>query len=267
MIYVGTSGFGYHEWRPTFYPPGLCYADYLSHYSRHFGCCELTTPFFRMPSAREMSRLPERVPESFRFTVKLHRGLTHERVDDLRAAKAFAEGIQPLNESGRFGVVLAQFPFSFINNPHGRAYLCRLKAALGVPIVAELRNDTWLRPETVAFLRGWGIGLAAIDAPVLGRFTPPAALATSDVGYVRFHGRNALSWWRQGSRDRYAYRYRQRELLSWIPRVREIAKQSEQTFVLFNNRRHGHAVRNAQTMTKLLRRGRKTAAAPNARAG
>lgn len=268
MIYVGTSGFGYHEWSPGFYPAGLCYADYLSHYARHFSCCEITSAFFQMPAGRSVARLRHSVPETFRFTTKLHRSLTHERDPDLRSARAYAEGVKPLTESGQLAAVLAQFPFSFINNPYSRAYLCRLRAALGLPLVAELRNDTWLRPETVAFLKGWGIGLVALDTPALGGFMPAQAHASSDIGYVRFHGRNAASWWRQGSPGRYDYRYRQRELMSWTPRVREIAKHAEHTFVFFNNRRHGHAPANAIAMTKLLQRNRRRGArATTARAG
>ena len=56
MIHIGTSGFGYHEWAPSFYPPDLYYEDYLRFYARHFSCCELATSFFQMPSAREMTK-------------------------------------------------------------------------------------------------------------------------------------------------------------------------------------------------------------------
>jgi uncharacterized protein YecE (DUF72 family) len=254
MILVGTSGYGYHEWSPAFYPMGLCYEDYLSHYAQHFSCCELSHTFFHMPSPRNLSRLVRKVPESFRFTVKLNRRLTHERGADLQLAKSFTRSVRPLMESGQLGAVLAQFPFSFMNNPYSRAYLCRLRAALELPLVAELRNDTWRNPETLAFLRGWGIGLAAIDAPALGGFMPPMAVATSAIGYVRFHGRDATSWWRRGSPLRYEYRYRQRELMSWLPRIREIARGAEETFVSFNNHRRTHAVANAATMSRLLAR-------------
>lgn len=151
MIRIGTSGYGYHEWSPTFYPSGLCYADYLPHYAEHFACCELSQTFFEMPSHRELSRLVRRVPESFRFTAKLYRRLTHERDADLQLARSYARSVTPLVESGQLGAVLAQFPFSFLNNPHNRAYLCRLRAALELPLVAELRNESWRKPETLAF--------------------------------------------------------------------------------------------------------------------
>ena len=50
MIYVGTSGYGYHNWSPTFYPPWLIHDDYLDFYSERFNCCELTFTRYRIPT-------------------------------------------------------------------------------------------------------------------------------------------------------------------------------------------------------------------------
>ena len=97
---------------------------------------------------------------------------------------------------------------------------------------------------------------------------PAVAVATSETGYVRFHGRNAASWWLRGDSDRYDYRYRHRELLSWIPRIREIARHARNTFIVFNNHRRGHALANAASMSKLLARSKKRVGAEaNTRAG
>ena len=242
--------------RPELYPSGLCYEDFLKHYALSFSCCELTDTFFELPSDRRIERLAHEVPESFRFTAKLHRCLTHEREPDLGLARRFAAAMRPLLDSGRLAAVLAQFPFSFVNHPYSRAYLCRLRAVLDLPLVVELRNATWLEPETLDFLRGWGIGSATIDAPLIGGYARPSVRVTSELGYVRFHGRNVGAWWARDGR-RYDYRYRQRELVSWLPRIREIARHTRETFVFFNNHRGGHAVVNAQMLAKLLQRSRK----------
>jgi uncharacterized protein YecE (DUF72 family) len=152
--------------------------------------------------------------------------------------------------------VLAQFPFSFINNPAHRAYVCRLRDALDLPVVAEFRNDGWLNRETLDYLRGWGIGLAAVDGPKLEGLPPPRAIATSKVGYVRFHGRCADRWWNKDGASRYDYNYRRRELLGWIPRLREIVRQSEITFIIFNNHWRGQSVHNALAFRGILERSR-----------
>lgn len=254
MIRVGTSGFGYHGWSPGFYPRGLLYEDYLSYYARHFDCCELNETFFRMPTEEGLERLSTLVPKSFSFTVKLHRELTHEPSGDFELARRFAEAVRPLARRSQLGTLVAQFPFAFVNHPYNRAYLCRLRAALDLPLVVELRNESWRHPQTYDFLRGWGIGWVAIDAPLSERKAPPAGLATSTLGYVRLHGRRADAFWRRDEPVRYDYRYRRRELLSWLPRVREIAKRTTDVFVVFNNRGNGHAVTNAASFAKMLRR-------------
>jgi len=258
MIYVGTSGYGYHEWSPVFYPQHLCYEEYIAYYSKRFAFCELNASFVRVPKASELSALIARVPSTFRVSVKLHRRLTHERGADLMLARSFARSLEPLVESGQLVAVAAQFPFSFVNNPESRAYLCRLRAALELPLVAELRNDSWTHPETLAFLRGWGVGFACIDAPEIAGIPNRTAVSTSDIGYVRFHGRQADAWWLPGDPRRHGYRYRQRELLSWIPRIREIAKRTRDVCLVFNNRRHAYAVLAAGGMTRLLERSQRS---------
>lgn len=253
MIRVGTSGFGYHDWCPSFYPQGLPYEDYLATYARAFDCCELNQSFFQIPVPAELERFRASVPEGFVFTVKLHRRLTHERGTTLEMARRFANALAPVVESGQLGAVLAQFPFSFVNHPHNRAYLCRLRAALELPLVVELRNESWRHPETIDFLRGWGIGWVAVDSPALETLAPPRGMATSRIGYVRFHGRKLLAWWAKDDSSRYEYRYRRRELLAWIPRIREIARWTRDVYIIFNNRSRGHAAANAVSFRRMLR--------------
>jgi uncharacterized protein YecE (DUF72 family) len=256
MIHVGTSGYGYHDWTPTFYPPGLVHDDFLEYYAQRFTCCELNSTYFRSPTVDEVERLMGRSAGRLVFTVKAHRRLTHRRGKDLEPARRFAAALAPLVEAGKLGAVLAQFPFHFINNPAHRAYVCRLRAAMELPLVVEFRNDGWFHRETLDFLRGWGIGLASVDAPRLEGLPRPLATATSNVGYVRFHGRRAERWWQKDGASRYDYNYKRRELLGWIPRLREIGRRSEVTFVVFNNHWRGQAVSNALALRKMLDEGR-----------
>ncbi len=267
MIYVGTSGYGYHNWSPTFYPPWLFHEDYLDFYSERFNCCELTFTRYRIPTVDDQERLLRRSAGRVVFTVKAHRALTHQRpleTKDLSFARRFAASLAPLIEARRLGAILAQFPFSFINNPDHRAYLPRLRTALkGFPLVAEFRHDSWFNEETLHFLRGWNIGVACVDTLELPKFPGPSALITSGLGYVRFQGRNASHWWKWWSRDRayrYDYNYRRRELMGWVPRLREIERQSKHMFVVFNNHWQGQAVVNAQALQRLLKRSRSTVA-------
>ncbi|MCP5114295.1 MAG: DUF72 domain-containing protein, partial [bacterium] len=92
MIYVGTSGYGYHDWKPTFYPPGLAYEDYLAFYAERFSCCELSVTCHRVPRPDEIDRLLERSGGRLLFSVRALRRLTHQREEeeDLNVARRFA---------------------------------------------------------------------------------------------------------------------------------------------------------------------------------
>jgi uncharacterized protein YecE (DUF72 family) len=67
------------------------------------------------------------------------------------------------------------------------------------------------------------------------------------VGYVRLHGRNYQNWFRdKAPRDeRYNYLYSLDQLEPWIVRIKEVAKQTRETYVITNNHFRGQAVVNA----------------------
>ena len=92
-----------------------------------------------------------------------------------------------------------------------------------------------------------GVGICNIDQPVFSRSIRPAALTTSPVGYVRMHGRNYQNWFRdKAPRDeRYNYLYSLDELDPWLTRIKQVAKQTRETYVITNNHFRGQAVVNA----------------------
>jgi len=47
MLYVGTSGFSYADWRGVFYPRSMKQNEFLSYYSQHFNCVELNFTYYR----------------------------------------------------------------------------------------------------------------------------------------------------------------------------------------------------------------------------
>ncbi|RMF96182.1 MAG: DUF72 domain-containing protein, partial [Candidatus Schekmanbacteria bacterium] len=81
----------------------------------------------------------------------------------------------------------------------------------------------------------------------------PVAVATSDIAYVRFHGRNREKWWNHKEAwERYNYDYSDDELVEWIPKLKELEKNTKETLVYFNNHYRGNAVKNAKRLKKLL---------------
>jgi uncharacterized protein YecE (DUF72 family) len=83
---------------------------------------------------------------------------------------------------------------------------------------------------------------------------PRVVAATSDLGYVRFHGRNAAKWWQhEEAWERYNYLYTDEELKEWLPRIEQLGREARKTYVLYNNCHAGHAAENARTMQLLLK--------------
>jgi uncharacterized protein YecE (DUF72 family) len=81
----------------------------------------------------------------------------------------------------------------------------------------------------------------------------PSSDVSSDVGYVRFHGRNASQWWTGDNRTRYDYDYTPEELDPWAERIAEIDEQAKTTYAFFNNHARGNAARNAEMFIDMLR--------------
>jgi uncharacterized protein YecE (DUF72 family) len=253
-IHVGTSGFHYRDWVGPFYPEDLAQSRWLEFYSQEFDTCELNYTFYRQPDARQMARMAERVPEGFVFSLKAYRGITHEQEDVDGHLALTREALEPLVTEGNLGALLFQFPHSFRPSQSNASLLERCREALlGLPLVAEFRNREWLREEAFDFLGRLDMGYCCVDEPALPGLMPPVAVATAQVSYVRFHGRNAAKWWNhQEAWERYNYRYSAEELAEWVPKIQSLDQQSTQTYVYTNNHWQGQAVDTARQLRLML---------------
>ena len=252
MIRIGTSGFSYKDWVGPVYPLKMPEKDWLSFYASQFSTVELNVTFYRLPTSRNIDAWLRKTPEDFRFAVKAYRGLTHER--EQPDFDAFSKSISPLADGGKLGCVLAQFPNSFHPVPENKEYLKKFRAELAdFPLVAEFRHSAWAGAETLQMLRDLSMGFCCVDEPQLKGLMPPSAVATSPVGYIRFHGRNAAHWYDHvDPAERYDYEYTAEELAEWVPKIREVEDEAEETYVYFNNHPHGHGVAGARVLGKLL---------------
>lgn len=255
MIYVGTSGFKFEDWKGRFYPAKIKEKDWLEYYGERFSCVEVNASFYRLMHPATFFHMANKVPDGFHFTVKAYRSLTHEVGSDNEADfTTFLESLQPLLEAGKFGCVLAQFPTSFHNTPGARQYLAQLLDHFAdCPLVVEFRNREWLKDEVFDFLRERQVGWCAVDEPQFRTLMPPVAVATSRIGYVRFHGRNYQNWWKQGEgKDRYDYLYSREELTEWVPKIRKLADETDTVYVFMNNCFAGKAAQNAAELREVL---------------
>lgn len=254
MILIGTSGFSYDDWKGRFYPERISKKDMLPFYARQFNTTEINASYYAIPGASSFAGMAKKTPDGFEFVVKAHKDMTHIEEPQREVFEIFLGSIQPLREAGKFGCMLAQFPWSFKCTEENSARLRDFRDLLGdLPTVIEFRNVDWVNEDTFGLLRELNFGFCSVDEPHLKGLMPPVAAATSSVGYVRFHGRNAKNWWKhEESYQRYDYLYSEEELGDWIPKVADIEAQTTKTYVFFNNHYQGKSAQNARMFAQML---------------
>jgi uncharacterized protein YecE (DUF72 family) len=270
VIRFGPAGWDYRDWAGIVYPrPAPRGFHPLPYIASFFDTVEVNSTFYRPLPAKVARGWCERVADHprFRFTAKLLRRFTHDReafgaheVDEARAA------LDVLGAEGRLGAVLLQFPWSFRRDEKGEEWLRDLFGAFaGLPLVVEVRHESWNAAPVYAELAERGVGFVNVDQPLFRNSIRPSAVATSGVGYVRVHGRNYKDWFRKdaGRDARYDYLYTADELEPWAERVRGIAELPpvEDVYVVTNNHFQGKAVANAVMLESMVE-GRRVAAPP-----
>jgi uncharacterized protein YecE (DUF72 family) len=249
-IIVGTSGFSYPDWVGVFYPHDLPKSRWLEHYAQQFSFCELNFSYYRMPTPAQMEKYQD---HSIEFALKAHRSLTHDRVDTDHARISFLEAARVLGDSKALSAVLLQFPYSFGYTATHRKYLLELLSFLSeLPLVVEFRHPAWIKDSVFAELRQHGWGISMIDSPRVPGGMPDYEALTSEIGYLRFHGRNNENWWTGSNVSRYDYEYSPEELEAWVPRIMEMSKAAKTVYISFNNHARGQAIKNANQLRGML---------------
>jgi len=257
-VYVGTCGFSYPEWIDAgIYPPGTKSAQMLGRYRQLFPVVELNYTWYQMVRAETVERMLAGDGSTLLYCAKLTRTMTHEIADDWQAqADLYCRGIEPLSASGRLLGVLVQLPPFFRRTPENRSYLARLFDALHpLPLAVEFRHRSWALDSVFKGLAERRITLVSVDGPPLPELFPALDVVTNpDLFYLRLHGRNSQGWRSGSKQQQFDYDYTEDELRQWsrdrIPNMRAACHAG---VILFNNHVAGQAVRNAQTMSRLLR--------------
>ena len=250
---IGTSGYSYADWKGLFYPKGLLSQDFLRYYANFFDCVEIDSTYYHIPKPVILDALTRKVPSTFRFTVKTPDTFTHSREKFLETLEPCRKAASPMITKGMLACFLAQFPTSFRFNNNNLEYIKNLAGNLDAPLSVEFRERTWQNQEVYEFLRMNEIGYVNVDIPRFTTLPLPSSVVTSEIGYVRLHGRNATKWWQHDQAyERYDYTYKTEELQEWLPRIRTIQATTKETYILFNNHYKKKSVDAANEMKKLL---------------
>jgi uncharacterized protein YecE (DUF72 family) len=115
----------------------------------------------------------------------------------------------------------------------------------------EFRDQSWHKEDTLAFLRQEHLGYIAVDEPQLRNLLPLVPAVTSDVAYLRLHGRNP-NWFGASKETRYDYLYSKEELEQMLPSIRTMAASAPLMFIMTNNCHRGQAVQNARDLQAMV---------------
>ncbi|MBI5375451.1 MAG: DUF72 domain-containing protein [Candidatus Schekmanbacteria bacterium] len=254
MISIGTSGFSYDDWRGAFYPDKMPQGEFLAYYSKYFDTCELNFSYYRMPDSNIFERMLEKSGGKVSFSVKAFQDITHKPQCPPEIIRQFKDSLSPLVDEGKLAALLFQFPYSFKDVSAGMKYITVLNEEFNpLPMVVEFRNRVWISENTFSFLKEKNIGYVCVDEPQLKGLMPPVGVSTSDVAYVRFHGRNSEKWWdHKEAFERYDYSYTDAELAGWVPKIKALDEKSKSTLVYMNNHYRGNAVKNAKRLREIM---------------
>lgn len=260
LVRVGPAGWSYPDWSGYVYPTHRSKVFHEATYlAGFFDTIEINTSFYQPLRPDHAASWVDRVAANpaFLFTAKLWQRFTHDPSASAEDERAVRAGFDVLRDAEKLGAVLLQFPFSFHRTPETVSYLTSvLKRFADYPLVVELRHSSWQTKETLALLSEHRAGFCNIDQPVIGHSLKPSAESTSQIGYVRLHGRRYDTWFSDDpttpSHERYNYLYSLEELDPWVARIHTIQKHTRNIFVVTNNHFQGKAVVNALQLIGIL---------------
>lgn len=278
-----------------FYPKVKMSAEErLRFYAARFDTVEVDSTFYALPAERMVQLQVERTPADFTLHYKAYGLMTQHPIDPARLPRAvkdilgpqimgrrrlsykempqdaralafrmFHSALRPAHEAGKLGVVLFQFPPFFTFGTKNFDYILAVSEEM-VPyrLAVEFRHGSWTKEDnleqTLEFLRTNDLVYVSVDEPQFetGSTVPPLARATSDLAYVRFHGRNRESWYKKGitAAERFAYSYTDDELTDWIPKLRRLEAETQGTYAMLNNCYQDFAVKNGAHLIEMLTR-------------
>jgi uncharacterized protein YecE (DUF72 family) len=137
--WFGSSGWSYPSWRPGFYPAALPPEEFLPFYAGRLPSVELNSTGYRQPSEEQFAGWANRVPEGFRFAVKMP-------ARALRALDTFEERVRQLGE--RLGPVRV-----VVDSPRDEGLLALLLGSTALPLALDLRDPSWDGAELAPAVR------------------------------------------------------------------------------------------------------------------
>lgn len=225
------------------FPPPYEHASRLTYYASFFNSIEFNSPFYKIPQSATVAKWAASVPDHFRFTFKLWKGITHNKGLNFNDEDviAFFNSINAVKE--KKGCLLIQFPPSL-----GRVSIGQLNQLLSCikeidttqdwKVAVEFRNTSWYHEDAYDLLHFYKAAMVIQDIP---KSSTPFLNHKSDFIYLRFHGPTG----------NYRESYSEVFLNEYANYVNEWIEEGKTVYLYFNNTM-GDAFNNLKTLNKLV---------------
>lgn len=110
--YLGAPLWALAAWKGTLFKANAKPAEFLEQYAERFNAVEGNTTFYATPAAAMVERWKQATPETFRFSFKFPKEITHKAhlVNVAQATTEFLQRLAPLGERSHY---MIQLPASF----------------------------------------------------------------------------------------------------------------------------------------------------------
>jgi uncharacterized protein YecE (DUF72 family) len=231
MIWVGTSGYNYPEWKGSFYPEKLAATKMLAYYAERLPTVEINYTFYRAPTPKILEGWAAQTPERFKLTLKAPRRITHDqRLRDVAEPVArFFETARVLGP--KLGAVLVQLPpFHRKDAPLLREFVATLPADACAAF--EFRHASWFDDEVLEILRSRNLALCIADSE---KISAPVEI-TADYAYFRLRDEG----------------YTPDDLAKWADVIREKTVGCREAYVYFKHEDAGKGPEFARILRERL---------------
>jgi uncharacterized protein YecE (DUF72 family) len=213
--------------------------SYLERYAQLFNSVEVNSSFYRHHRPQTYERWASVVPESFQFSVKVPKAISHSELFQAGVFERFADEVGHLGS--KLGALLFQFPpalecSSRLLKTHFEAL--RREFPL-TPAFCEPRHASWFNADVEAILHSYAIDWAVADPKVVSN--APSIFGGRPRRYYRLHGTPRI----------YYSSYSSTTLRALAQQTLRREEENE-SWIIFDNTAAGAAFEDARTFERLL---------------
>ena len=215
--------------------------SHLQRYARVFPSVEINSSFYRSHQPKTYARWAASVPDTFRFSVKMPRTVTHDmRLQNCEdAVHGFLDEVAHLGD--KLGCILVQLPPSLVFDAEiTNGFFAALRSRASAPIACEPRHASWFTDAAADVLRRAEITRVQADPAPVER--SGGTSLEHGILYIRLHGSPRI----------YYSAYDDDFIADIAAQMRSANELGREAWCIFDNTAMGAAMPNALTLLNRL---------------